>query len=71
MNEFYILLNSIEPTKPLHQGVNSSNTSLDFFNFDLIYSAISLGLYIGTEVIQPVPIPSAPLIRIIGNIGTK
>lgn len=61
----------MEPTKPLHQGVNSSKVSLDFFNLDLIYSAISRGLYIGTEVIQPVPIPSAPLTKTIGRIGIK
>ena len=35
------------------------------------YHKISNGLYLGISVLQPVPIPLVPLIRIIGNNGTK
>ena len=39
------------------------------FNLFLIYFAKSLGLYFGILELNPVPIPSEPLINTIGRMG--
>ena len=58
----------IWPEKPRYQGIMVSGSSPCIMRFRL--ATISRGLYIGTDDDQPVPIPSEPLTRTMGRIGT-
>jgi energy-coupling factor transporter ATP-binding protein EcfA2 len=61
-------LENFEIFKPLYQGLISIKFSPRNFLFKL--SLISKGLKQGILVLHPVPIPSHPLTKIIGKIGT-
>jgi hypothetical protein len=55
------------PVKPLYQGNIISYGSLFIRRFK--FATISLGLKQGINVLQPVPIPSAPFTKESGIIG--
>ena len=58
---------SMSPTNPRYQGfIGVICSPLIFFRR---FATTSRGLWFGTEVLQPDPMPSHPLTRIIGMTG--
>mmetsp|Transcript_20133 Transcript_20133/g.60268 ORF Transcript_20133/g.60268 Transcript_20133/m.60268 type:complete len:225 (-) Transcript_20133:159-833(-) len=60
-------IGAIVPLKPRNHGVKGSGGSWRMML--RIAAMTSRGLYMGTDVLQPVPMPSAPLIKTSGTTG--